>query len=222
MTPTWRNCVRSITPPWARPAGRSVERLVIRAARTIFPPSLPVNGNGRVLLNLGCGSVTHTSFINVDALAGWHVHYIRRIDKLRFIADGYADLVYASHCLEHFSHRQVNAVLTEWYRVLKPGGILRLGVPDFDQLVAVYEASGRDLERIQGVLMGGQDYPRNAHNCSFNRKSLTDRLTAVGFNTVREWKRGTDELTNLPDYTGLTFLVGERVYAVSLNLEAVK
>jgi predicted SAM-dependent methyltransferase len=149
----------------------------------------------------------------VDARAAWHVHYIRPIDNLSPIPDNFADLVYASHCLEHISHLKVNEVLAEWRRVLKPGGVLRLGVPDFDLLLAIYEANGRDIEAIQPALMGGQTYPLNAHFTSFTRKSLTARLVAVGFNEIRVWERNTDELTSLPDFTALS---------VSLNLEAVK
>ena len=193
-----------------------------RIIRFVAPPRMPQNPENKMYLNLGSGYVTHPSFINVDALVARHIHYIRPIDDLGPFPDNSVDLVYASHCLEHFSHHRVNAILAEWRRVLKPSGILRLGVPDFDQVSAVYEASGRDIETIQMVLMGGQDYPLNAHYCTFNRRSLTDRLIAVGFHAVREWERGTDELTSLPDYTGLTFTVGDRIFSLSLNLEAIK
>src|SRR5262249_41953431 len=109
----------------------------------------------------------------------------------------------------------------EWRRVLRPGGVLRLGVPDIDQLIALYHASG-DIEAIQEYLMGGQTYPLNAHYTAFTRKSLTDRLLSVGFSDVRAWDRSTDELTSLPDCTGLTVTVGSTTFALSLNLEAIK
>jgi ubiquinone/menaquinone biosynthesis C-methylase UbiE len=160
--------------------------------------------------------------VNVDALPAWHVHYICAMDDLRPFRDDSVDLVYASHCLEHISHLRVNAVLTEWRRVLKAGGVLRLGVPDFDQIVALYDARGRDIEAIQEILMGGQTYRLNAHFTAFTRQSLTDRLLAVGFTQVRPWERNTDELTSLPDFTGLTATVGDRSIPLSLNLEAVK
>jgi predicted SAM-dependent methyltransferase len=188
----------------------------------VTPARLPRGPDGKVYLNLGCGHVTHPAFINVDALAAWHVHYIRPLDDLSPFPDDSADLVYASHCLEHFSHQQVNHVLGEWRRVIKPGGVLRLGAPDFDQLLAIYEATGRDIEQIQWYLMGGQTYPLNAHYTTFTRRSLTDRLLAVGFTHVRGWEKGTDELTSLPDHTGDAVEVDGRRFQISLNLEAVK
>jgi predicted SAM-dependent methyltransferase len=205
-----------------RGTARRLEELIIRTSRFLTPAAPKKTPDGRILLNLGCGYTTHPAFTNVDALAAWHVHYIRPVNDLRPFADGSVDLVYVSHCLEHFSHRKVGSVLMEWHRVLKPGGVLRLGVPDFDALLEVYEASGRDMDSIQGYLMGGQDYPLNFHQVSFNRSSLTRLLLNVGFQEVRPWLRDVDELTSLPDCTALTVKVGDRVIGVSLNLEAIK
>ena len=150
------------------------------------------------------------------------IHCIRPVDDLKPFASNSVDLVYASHCLEHFSHRKVNTVLTEWHRVLKPGGILRLGVPDFDRIIDIYTAKDRNIDAILPYLMGSQSYPLNFHYCAFNKASLTDRLKQVGFTTVREWHRDMDELTSLPDCTGMGVEIGDRRIPVSLNLEAVK
>ena len=40
------------------------------------------------------------------------------------------DVIYASHVLEHFPWYQIESILKEWARVLKPGGILEVWVPD--------------------------------------------------------------------------------------------
>jgi predicted SAM-dependent methyltransferase len=205
-----------------RRVGARLDRTRVRIVRIVAPPPLPRVPGGKVYLNLGSGDITHPYFINVDALVARHVHYLRPIDDLSPFADESVDLVYASHCLEHFSYHRVHAVLTEWRRVLKPGGVLRLGVPDLDRLLEIYEASGRDIESIQGYLMGGQTYPLNYHLAAFTKRSLTDRLKAVGFREVRGWEQGSDELTSLPDCTALTVNVGARTYPISLNLEATR
>jgi predicted SAM-dependent methyltransferase len=226
MQQSLRAWLKARTPDTARRKLLRVEAKLkearIRIIRLIAPPCLPQNPEGKVYLNIGSGHVTHPSFINVDALVARHIHFIRPVDDLRPFPDDSVDLAYVSHCLEHFGHSKVNEVLAEWRRILKPGGVLRIGVPDFDQLIALYEASGRDMEAIQVVLMGGQTYPLNAHYTAFTRKSLTDRLRVVGFTQVRHWERNTDELTSLPDFTGLEATVGGRTIVLSLNLEAVK
>jgi SAM-dependent methyltransferase len=213
------------TVPLSRRVGQALgplRGLAVRAFLLFYPPKRPSNPGGEVYVNVGCGFITHPAFINVDALVARHIHFIRPIDDLKPFADGTINLVYASHCLEHFSHRQVNRVLTEWRRVLRPGGVLRIGVPDFDQIIALYEYAGRNVEVIQEYLMGGQTYALNSHYTAFTRGSLTARLTEVGFREVRPWQRETDELTSLPDCTGLTVELTGRVFPLSLNLEAVK
>lgn len=200
----------------------SCAMLGVRVSRWVHPPPWPRNPNGAVYLNLGCGTITHPAFLNVDALVARHIHYIRPIDDLRPFRDDSVDLVYASHCLEHFSHREVARVVAEWHRVLKPGGILRVGVPDFDQLIAMYEYSGRDIGAIQQILMGGHTYPLNRHYVVFTERSLTQLFRKVGFAEVRTWHWGSDELASLPDYTRLKVKVRDREFSISLNLEAIK
>jgi predicted SAM-dependent methyltransferase len=215
-----------------------------RALRLIYSPRRPTNPDGEVLLNLGSGYVTHPSFINIDALPARHIHYIQNVDNLRPFADQSVDLIYVSHCLEHISYHRVDEVLAEWYRVLKPGGVLRLGVPDFDALLSVYNATGQDIESILPVLYGGQDYDLNAHYSMFTLRSLTARLKRVGFSAVRPWQWGEGTLTSLPDCTALIAHVasaagkarlgrmydpdggtaepGEQIIPLSLNVEAIR
>ncbi|WP_363268389.1 methyltransferase domain-containing protein [Okeania sp. SIO2B3] len=94
------------------------------------------------------------------------------MDNLAPLKDNSVDLIYGSHCLEHFSHRMVSQVLNEWFRVLKEGGILRLSVPDFDLLIDKYRASGNNINKIIIFLMGGQNYKFNFHMTVFNQSNL--------------------------------------------------
>jgi predicted SAM-dependent methyltransferase len=226
MNEALHSWLKAHTPAPTRRRLRRVQAMAhnacIRLAHLVAPPAKPNNPDGKVCLNLGCGYVTHPTFINVDALVARHIHYIRPVDDLRPFKTNSVDLVYVSHCLEHIGHQRVDEVLAEWWRVLKPGGVLRLGVPDFEQLLAAFEAGGRNIETIQFFLMGGQDYPLNVHRTSFTKASLTNRLRAVGFREVRTWQWGSNELTSLPDFTNLQVTVDGRTIPLSLNLEAIK
>ena len=190
--------------------------------RLFIRPSLPRLENNGVYLHLGCGPINHPKFINVDGMPLQHVHYVRNINDLSPFKDGSVDLIYASHCLEHFSHQKIFTVLIEWHRVLKKGGILRLSVPDFDLLLKMYKDSNNIIDAIISPLMGGQDYEYNFHKTVFTKSSLSLLLKKVGFLEVREWTPGSSELTTFDDWSTRKISINGKEYAISLNIEAIK
>jgi predicted SAM-dependent methyltransferase len=189
--------------------------------RQFIRPSFP-ELNGEVNLHLGCASVNHPKFINIDGRPGPHIHYVRPLDNLSPFRNNCVDLIYASHCLEHFPHARVSQVLAEWFRVLKKGGILRLSVPDFDLLLNIYKENGNELSTIIGILMGAQNYKFNFHMTVFNRSSLENLLRATGFKQIQEWQPGCCEFTSFDDCSAWQLIINGKHYPVSLNIEAVK
>jgi ubiquinone/menaquinone biosynthesis C-methylase UbiE len=78
--------------------------------------------------------------INKDKLAiKWSkdviVHDVRK--RLPF-PDDYFNAIYASHFLEHLYLKEAKEFLNECYRILAPGGIIRLVVPDLHSIVMEY------------------------------------------------------------------------------------
>jgi predicted SAM-dependent methyltransferase len=183
-------------------------------------PAYPAGHDIR--LHLGCGHIDYPGFVNVDARPRKHVHHVQRIDRLANFADDSVSLIYASHCLEHVPHVDLLRVLREWRRILKPGGTLRLSVPDFDHLVDLYLDSQRDMRSILLPLMGGQDYAFNFHYSMFNAVELSRVLTEAGFIEPRGWIHGADVFSSLPDWSGRPMVYKGRTYPVSLNIEARK
>lgn len=91
-------------------------------------------------LNLGCGS--HYSnmpeWTNLDFVStGEGVIAHDLLEGIPFENESF-DLVYHSHVLEHFSKEDGNNFITECFRVLKPGGIIRIAVPDLEQITKNY------------------------------------------------------------------------------------
>jgi SAM-dependent methyltransferase len=185
-------------------------------------PKLPKLNDNKRFIHLGCGRINHPDFINVDLCLYPHVHYLRDIKDLTIFPDSFADLIYVSHCLEHIPHPKVASVLMEWWRVLKPGGILRLSVPDFDTMVQIYEENEKDLDLIIGPLMGAQDFSQDFHYICFNEKTLSRHLLNAGFFEVRKWIHGSGPYTSLPDWSGRCFEINGKTYNISLNLEGIK
>ncbi|HEY7171061.1 MAG TPA: methyltransferase domain-containing protein [Vicinamibacterales bacterium] len=175
-------------------------------------------------LHLGCGDRFIRGFLHVDARPLPHVDIVTPLDRLPMLPDESASLVYASHVLEHFPRYQTVAVLTEWRRILEPGGLLRLAVPDFEKLIQVYEMSSRNLDAVLGPLVGRQDHPYNFHYMAFDRRKLTTLLLEAGFREVREWDWRATEHADVDDFSQAYYPHMEKTAGVliSLNLEAVK
>jgi SAM-dependent methyltransferase len=194
----------------------------LKIKRIFVAQPIPAVADGRLNLHLGCGKVDHKKFINIDGYPFPHVHYVQSIDKLPQFKDGSVDLIYASHCLEHFIYIQTKSVLEEWYRVLKRGAVLRLSVPDFDKLVEIYQLHNHDPDVILNQLMGGQDNRYNFHLTALNNVNLSKLLLSVGFTNVRGWLPGTDDLTTFDDFSIYKKEIAGKYYEISLNIEAVK
>lgn len=97
-------------------------------------------------LNLGSSSRTFPDMINVDrdGSPGTLVKDLRL--GLPFPA-GCAEVVVASHVLEHLNFfEELPVVLGEIHRVLAPGGLLRLAVPDLELLAKAYQS--RDFSKL--------------------------------------------------------------------------
>jgi len=185
-------------------------------------PGFPDIKNVGINIHLGCGPVNHKSFINIDGFPFPHVHYIRDISNLSVFSNNSVDLIYASHCLEHFHYSEVENVLKEWQRVLKKGGVLRLSVPDLDLLLKIYYANGANPDTIIPQLLGGQNNKYNFHYMVFNKNNLSDKLNKTGFSDIKTWIPNSDLMTTFNDFSSYLKEVNGEKFPVSLNLEAIK
>jgi SAM-dependent methyltransferase len=192
-----------------------------KLVRTVWRPPLPSPEHG-VNLHLGCGRIDHPHFINVDGSYFPHVHYIRGLHKLSPFETGTVDLIYASHCLEHYSYLDTEGVLAEWYRTLKPGGSLRLSVPDFDVLARAFQESGYNIDAVEAYVLGGHGNKYNIHLALFNFERLSARLRAVGFREVRRWTPNQDQFSSMDDASRTMIRINDRDLLLSLNIEGIK
>ena len=175
-------------------------------------------------LHLGCGKRHIPGFVHIDAIDYPHVDHVATIDNLSFIGSDSVDLIYTCHVLEHFKRREVAKVLDEWKRVLKPGGILRISVPDFASLCDVYQGHGNKLELVIGALFGRQDYLYNIHYNVFDYPTLSRTLEEVGFGQVRRYDWRETEHAAIDDYSQayIPHMDKENGTQISLNIECVK
>jgi predicted SAM-dependent methyltransferase len=90
------------------------------------------------LLNVGCGQRFHPAWVNLDlAPADPSIRPCDVTQPLPFEGSTF-DAVYHSHLLEHLPRAQALPFLRECRRVLKPGGILRLAIPNLEAIARLY------------------------------------------------------------------------------------
>lgn len=128
-------------------------------------------------------------WINVDIQASPKAPYPPEIlSDVRSIPleDGCADEVMALHLIEHFYLWEVPDVLAEWRRLLKPGGLLVLELPNL-LLAAKNLLAGRDDQACMWPLYGdpGHKDPYMCHRWGYTPATLEALLVANGFTQVK-------------------------------------
>ena len=144
-------------------------------------------------LHLGCGKRNFgPAWVHVDY--GDHPHVTSHdIVSLPF-EDNSCDVIYSSHVIEYFDRAEVVAVLKEWNRVLKPGGIIRLAVPNFEVMIKLYYCESMPIETFLGPLYGKMQPPGCEaiyHKTAYDFQSLKALLEDVGFTDIQlyDWKQ---------------------------------
>lgn len=95
--------------------------------------------------------------------------------------------------------------MSEMYRVLKPGGICRIVVPDLEKIVALYD-SVDPRAFLKGVFeISSRGNVKNQHHCGFTGSFLIKLATESGFSkcSIEKYMTGEcpdiDKLDNRPD-----------------------
>lgn len=174
-------------------------------------------------LHLGCGRRYIEGWTHVDVMDYPHVDLRCAVDRMPMIADESVSIAYGCHILEHFHRRDVSRVLAEWLRVLEPGGLLRVAVPDFEALAELY-CTERDLGLVVGPIFGRGDYLYNIHYNAFDFATLRRELERAGFGDVRRYDWRETEHAHVDDYSQSYYphMNKEHGLLLSLNVEAVK
>lgn len=130
----------------------------------------------------------------LNILPGPDVDHVGDAVDLSRFADGSFEAVYASHVLEHFDYKDgLLRALREWQRVLVPGGVLHLSVPDLDILAHLLLQKNRlDVRQrfeIMRMVFGGHMDAHDYHLVGLNQDFLALYLGQAGFTSVQRVQR---------------------------------
>jgi predicted SAM-dependent methyltransferase len=188
-----------------------VRQRELRKARTIATGS-------DIRLHLGCGGERKAGWINVDLLGdpvdlAWNLTKPLPFDSASIAA------IFHEHLLEHLPLTAGDAFMQECHRVLQPGGILRVGIPDAGRLLVSYATDQRYLEdlhpdRPTALLAVQELFYWHRHCAMFDVDTLELFFRASGFSDPRHREFGDTDLDAAPD--------SERRRAETLYMEARK
>jgi predicted SAM-dependent methyltransferase len=178
--------------------------------------------SGDLKFNFGCGNRPIPGFINVDIQAAPGVDLVWDITQLRYrVQPECASLIYCCHTLEHLDKNIITDLLREWRSFLKPGGTIRIAVPDFGAIAEWY-LNNIDVDAITGLTVGGNKNPFDNHKAMFDFKRLKRHLEEAGFINVRRYDWKTTEHKDHDDFSQayLPHMQKDTGTLMSLNVEA--
>ena len=151
----------------------------------------------KVRLNLGAGDIPIDGYINIDRKTGQEAYPLA-------YEDGSVDEIRASHILEHFGLHEIKDVISNWVDKLKPGGLLKVAVPDFNKIIEGYKKG--DAATVL-YACGGQTDENDYHKSLFEINLLTKMFEDAGLGEISHWESEIKDCASLP---------------VSLNLQGKK
>ncbi len=181
-----------------------------------------------VQLHLGSGKKFIPGFLHIDRDPYDHIDLVSSINQLPMIDDNSVDLIYCCHALEYFDQFEVPKVLTEWNRILKPGGTLRISVPDLDKVIKIY-TDGTSIKQCYSFIYGRYHKADTGntpiyHRIIFNEPILKQYLADSNFTNFRhyDWRQTIHK--DYDDYSQayIPHMDKENGLLMSLNVEADK
>ena len=117
-----------------------------------------------------------------------------KFHKREIVCDSFADVRYLPfepdsiqeilgvQMFEHFSFREGEALLFNWYDLLIPGGKIHLDVPDIEGTMELY---WKDKDWGTRLMFGSQKNEWGFHKAMYSPESLTKLLEKVGFRNIK-------------------------------------
>ena len=153
-------------------------------------------------IQLGCGGNFFPDWLDTDVTLYDPKAVYMDITESFPIADSKFDRVYSEHAIEHITYWQGQHMLQESFRILKPGGRIRISCPDFQFLLDLYlnpsELGTRyikdtkpDWAPYSDKIFTFNNFVRDwGHQFIYDKQCLTNSLLAAGFVNVTEYRVG--------------------------------
>ena len=125
------------------------------------------------------------------------------------LTDESVDCIFSCHFLEHLPKEKACYVLQDAYRVLKKGGLIRIGVPDLEYFVEQY-LQGNKESAVDHIFASGQTTYLDRHRYMYDFDILRSILAPIGFNNIVKlsYQKGdTPDIDKLDSYPNTSLFI---------------
>ena len=129
------------------------------------------------------GSSEYYDFDNFNDVIKNKKLYWRNLSYGIPLNDNSIDVVFSSHFLEHLTKNDGQQLLNDIYRILKPGGLVRILVPDLDLAIQRFN-KGEINETLDLFFYTSEKGDFSAHKYNYSFGSLKNKLENIGFKSV--------------------------------------
>jgi predicted SAM-dependent methyltransferase len=138
-------------------------------------------------LNIGCGESYLPGFVNVEVDNRIKCDVVCDVRKENLpYGEGTVDQIWMIHCIEHTELKYWEAIFNEFFRCLKPNGILLLSYPEFSECARRFiDNVGNHKHFWRKTLYGRQMYPSDYHVVPMDSRELKEMLESRGFYRVK-------------------------------------
>jgi hypothetical protein len=174
---------------------------------------------GPIRVMIGSGSMSVPGWITTDLMPRGGSIYLNATKPWPFENASVAR-IHCEHMIEHITFEQAQSMLVECFRVLEPGGRIRIATPDFDTFVKLGCDREIGLDEVQAkyvhtsntrnsgvpalqldnpVFAVNRMFSGHGHRFLYTPDLLFDCLTRTGFVECQEWDVGESDD---PDFRG--------------------
>lgn len=195
----WRGAVLRVL----RPALLLRTRIAVtRVLMLVRPRPLRQHG-GELKIHLGSGEVSLPGWRNVD-LVGSRADHLWDLRRPLDALPGSVTAVFNEHFLEHLRLPEAVGMLQQSFALMRPGAVLRIGVPDFARYFEDYLTPDGLLPRARpgrptAMVALNELVYSYGHSSLWDGETLVSLLTEIGFGGARVCALGESELDPVPD-----------------------
>jgi len=153
-------------------------------------------------LQLGAGAARHDGWLNTDIEAGEGLAYLDA-SKPFPLPDGSIHYIASEHVIEHLSYEDGNVMLAESFRVLAPGGKVRVATPNLLRFIELFQKDRSEPARVfaEGKL-AWHEWPKEppsaaiilnlqlsswGHKFTYDPETLEAALARAGFTSIQQF-----------------------------------